>query len=192
VDNAAPTYRNDNLAKAIVWYRDIDGDPNPAVKAPHGAFKSIYELNQVVDLRLGAAPNFGPPAGAPAGYPAGTLYGFQNGYGTLPLPIVGMGTGPSGPDDAHGDDSPLNIGGTPVLDTARGDFEEQFLELNRISNLITTRSDSFTCYILIQGWRDAETPNAQMVVQRRVGYLMDRSRLTPSHSEFIKRAFPND
>ena len=31
------------------------------------------------------------------------------------------------------------------------------LSLTRVSNLITTRSDSFTCYIDVQGWRGAGT-----------------------------------
>jgi hypothetical protein len=41
--------------------------------------------------------------------------------------------------------------------------------------MITTRSDSFTAYIVVQGWRDAETVDAKLEVQRRVGVIIDRS-----------------
>jgi hypothetical protein len=59
--------------------------------------------------------------------------------------------------------------------------------------MITTRSDSFTCYILVQGWRNAETPQAQLGVQRRVGYLMDRSRVTPLTPDAMSiEPFPNN
>ena len=49
------TYRqlNANLAKAIVYYRDVDGNENTNIRQPHGPFRSIYELNRVVDLRPG-------------------------------------------------------------------------------------------------------------------------------------------
>jgi hypothetical protein len=52
--------------------------------------------------------------------------------------------------------------------------------LNRISNLITTRSDSFTVYIVVQGWR-IDPKNAQapeLVVQRRAAFIADRSGAT--------------
>jgi hypothetical protein len=185
IDNrstTAPPFRNDNMAKAIVYFRDVDGDPNPAVVAPHGPFRSIFELNKVMDLRSTAA------AGPPAGYPAGTPYTFQNGFGTIELSTM---AGTTGPDDVYGDHSPLNTVGV-FVDAIRGDYEERFLQMNRISNLITTRSDSFTCYILLQGWRNADTTSAELVVQRRVGYLVDRSRLTPATADgLIKQAFLN-
>jgi len=60
-----------------------------------------------------------------------------------------------------------------------GSFESKFLILNRISNLITTRSDSYTVYVIVQGFRNAGTPNAQLVVQRRAAYIADRSPVTP-------------
>jgi hypothetical protein len=42
--------------------------------------------------------------------------------------------------------------------------------------LITTRSDSFTAYIALQGWRNAGDPNkAEMAVQRRLVVVFDRS-----------------
>jgi len=75
-------------------------------------------------------------------------------------------------------------------DGVRGDFEEQFLQLSRISNLITTRSDSFTCYVLIQGYRDAGTANPKLEVQKRVSYIIDRSKMPYRPVEKI--LVPND
>lgn len=75
------------------------------------------------------------------------------------------------PDDAHGDASPAGIG---QLDNVRYDFEEQYLLMNRVSNLITTRSDTFTVYIVIQGFRQGVfTPE----VQRRAAFIIDRTPL---------------
>jgi hypothetical protein len=50
--------------------------------------------------------------------------------------------------------------------------------LTRISNLITTRSDSFTVYIVVQGWRNAGTATPELVVQRRAAMIIDRSNVT--------------
>jgi hypothetical protein len=85
------------------------------------------------------------------------------------------------------------LAGTRVLDQSRGDFEERNLALTRISNLITTRSDSFTAYILVQGWRDAETANAALVVQRRLGLILDRSGRTAQGDQSREpQRFPNN
>jgi hypothetical protein len=63
----------------------------------------------------------------------------------------------------------------------RYDFQERYLLLNQISNLITTRSDTFTAYVLVQGYRNVGvaglTPT--LVVQRRAAYLLDRNGVTP-------------
>jgi hypothetical protein len=75
-------------------------------------------------------------------------------------------------------------------DGVRGDFEEQFLQPTRISNLITTRSDSFTCYILVQGYRNANTANPKLEVQKRVAYIIDRSKYPYKPVEKI--LVPND
>jgi hypothetical protein len=78
------------------------------------------------------------------------------------------------PGNADGDFSPVG----PTADGTRYDFEEQFLLLNKISNLITTRSDSFTVYVLVQGWKGVGTNNPQLVVQRRAAFIQDRSPVT--------------
>lgn len=72
-----------------------------------------------------------------------------------------------------------------------------FLALNRISNLITTRSDSFTVYVLVQGWRNAGTANPELVVQRRVMFIADRSSVHPipgtsGHTPMHVVTIPND
>jgi hypothetical protein len=189
---------NQEMAKAIEYYRDVNADPavvrTPgAPLRPHGPFRSIEELNQVVDLRPGRPPALNPSPTS-FGYPINTLPGFRNGLFTVPLPS--MRTDEAG--DTLGDFTPADITGvvnanTDNKDGVRGDYEERNLQLTRISNMITTRSDSFTCYILVQGWRNAETPQAQLVVQRRVGYLMDRSRVTPLTPDAMSiEPFPNN
>ena len=93
------------------------------------------------------------------------------------------------PDDADGDFSPFGAG----KDGVSHDFEEQFLLLNKISNLITTRSDSFTVYILVQGWRGAGTNAPKLVVQRRVAFIQDRSAVTETNKRLPAAVnVPND
>ena len=62
----------------------------------------------------------------------------------------------------------------------------------RVSNLVTTRSDSFTVYLVVEGWRDAETASPRLVVQKRVAALVDRCGVTPlNHSVSMVRV-PTD
>lgn len=68
-----------------------------------------------------------------------------------------------------------------ALDGVRKDYEERYLFLNRISNMVTTRSDTFNAYLLVQGWRAAGTPQAELVAQRRVGLIIDRTNLTAAN-----------
>ncbi|MDB5327395.1 MAG: hypothetical protein JWM57_2964 [Phycisphaerales bacterium] len=84
------------------------------------------------------------------------------------------------PATADGDYS-----GTP--DAVRNDFEEQYLLLNRVSNLITTRSDTFTAYVLVQGWRNIGTNKPELVTQRRAAVMLDRSRVIYNGSESMKQ-----
>ena len=169
---------NNALAKAIVYWRDVDGDPHTTGDQPHGPFKNLHELNQVEDLR--PVTHGGP---APVTLPD-RLPGFRNAYKTMD-PV----TNTAEPGDEAGDVSPLGT----ELDGVRHDFEERTLTLNRISNLVTTRSDMFTCYLLVQGWRDAGTANASLVVQRRVAFIVDRSETTPSANPQAKVTYvPNN
>jgi hypothetical protein len=60
---------------------------------------------------------------------------------------------------------------------------QRSLLVDRIGNLVTTRSDSFTCYITIQGWRNAayQGGNPELVLERKDVYVLDRSRMTPAN-----------
>jgi len=149
---------NINLAKAIVQYRDVDnGTPS---HTPHGPFKSIFELNGVPGFRT-------------------TLYSTaSNGFDPNRLtPGYGLSGLDNGPTD--GDLAPLNA--AAPYDQVPGDFEKQFLAFNRVSNLVTVRSDSFTTYVLVQGWRNAGTATPELVVQRRAAFTSDRSVSIPSN-----------
>jgi DNA uptake protein ComE-like DNA-binding protein len=141
-----------NLAQAIVYYRDVDdGSMGGAPMHPHGAFQSVGELNNVPGFR--------------------TSFGQYNGNFVV--------SGPHG-NNIDGDLSPNSA--TLGADQVYGDFENQNLALNRISNLITTRSDSFTAYVIVQGWRNAGTQTPQLVVQRRAAFIIDRSTLTSANN----------
>ena len=159
---------NAELAKAIVYFRDTDSgyrrDTADRALIAHGPFKSLFELNEVVDTRPDALRNLSAFPGP------GSNYGFRNGYGTIDL------NGGADPDVRAGDTSPGVPGET---DRVRGDFEEYFLVLNRISNLVTTRSDSFTCYVYVMGVEHDGTPQAALKVQRRVAFIADRSAIRP-------------
>ena len=139
---------SENLAKRIVYFRDIDdGTGTPTNPHPHGPFKSIMELCLV--------PN------------------FVSGEGTIRLSTIPN----ENPGIDLGDYSPLTQ--DPRGDNVRLDFKEKYLTLTRISNLITLRSDCFTVYLQVQGWQDAGSANAKLMVQRRLAFIVDRSRVTP-------------
>jgi hypothetical protein len=57
------------------------------------------------------------------------------------------------------------------------DWTPQTLMVRRISNLVTLRSDSFTAYIIVQGWRNAGTNVPELVIQKRLAVTIDRSQL---------------
>jgi len=63
-------------------------------------------------------------------------------------------------------------------DIVRGDFMSRFQLMTRVSNLVTTRSDSFVVYVLVQGWRDADTASPTLVCERRLAALVDRTGVT--------------
>lgn len=164
VDNAAPTYHNDEMAQSIVAYRDI-----------YGPFRSIFDLNQV-PLITGGLPS---------------AIGFQSGGPDAATGIahIDLSPAPTVPVDIRqGDFSPIDTtkqfplySTTPPSDGVVDDFEERFLAMTRISNMITTRSDSFTVYLLVQAWRNAGLANAQMVGQKRMAFIADRSQVGPGN-----------
>ena len=74
------------------------------------------------------------------------------------------------------------------------DFEARFLMMNRLSNLVTTRSDTFTCYVLVQGWVGVGVAgaNPELKVQRRRAFIADRTGVTPSVRDVAAQFFYND
>ncbi|MDB5289961.1 MAG: hypothetical protein JWL69_1202, partial [Phycisphaerales bacterium] len=71
------------------------------------------------------------------------------------------------------------------------DYRQRFLLLSRVANVLTTRSDSFTCYILVQGWRGLGTASPQLVVQRRRAFIVDRSGAAAVPPDMAVRPFYN-
>ena len=93
------------------------------------------------------------------------------GVNDFPLPYAGT----IDPNNGDGDLSPYGTGAGDNM----VDFENNFAVFTRISNLITTRSDSFTVYIVVQGWRNVGTTMPELVVQRRAAYFADRATVRP-------------
>jgi hypothetical protein len=149
---------NNQIAASIVYYRDIADLSHSPAGPPHGPFKTLFELNRVPILKN----DFQTYAG----------YTFRD--------VLKQAPGSAQTSDFGNLDGDLTpIGGAG--DGITGDFEGTFLAMNRVSNLLTTHSDSFTAYILVQGWRNAETSSPQLVVQRRAIVIIDRSVVTPQN-----------
>ena len=141
------------LAKGIVRYRDVN---DGSTGNPHGPFKNIFELNAV-------------PA-----YTAATL-GESLDSLAFRLALGDPTANPTTFTAAQG-----LISGDGLV---AADFEKRTLELTRISNLVTTRSDSFTAYVLVQAWQDAASQYPVMLSEQRAVFIIDRSgmsRVNPS------------
>jgi|GEM_PF-3708114 len=156
--NAGPTANtqmiqsNTEIAQAIVRYRNM-----------FGPFHSIFELNRVLDTVAPYNPAFSNAFQNANGSPDANDYAAFQGVLTPNLP------GFLGPNT-----NSMNF----ATDGLITDFNQREAEVMRLSNLVTTRSDSFTVYLQVQGWRGAGTPGAQLVVQRRAAFIMDRSGST--------------
>jgi hypothetical protein len=156
---------NLDVAEYIVYYRDVDDGTG----RPHGPFRSIWDLYQVT-----------APDSTGARYP---LF-----YSLTKAILVARGT--NGPGTGDGNISPYLNSNTLSGNGVHDDFQEQFVMLNRVSNLITTRSDSFTVYLLVQGWRNAGTLNPELVSQQRIGFVVDRSAVTRTQHDPKITVFP--
>ncbi len=148
---------NQEIAKIICAWRDGNG---LGFTVPGGPFTSIYDLNKVTAINSTVA--------APLT--------FQNRFGTITIGTTQL-------DDYDGDLSPYNptstARGLPTVDGVLDGFSPRFVQLNRVSNLITTRSDMYTVYVLVQGWRNVGTATPELVVQRRAAIMVDRTPATP-------------
>ncbi len=156
---------NELLANMIVRWRD--GDPATGAP-PRGPFNSIYDLNRVFD-------------------PANVAVRFQNGANTITPDPDTVPTSTFQPNAAQGDLSPRD-----GSDEVTNDFEARYLMMNRISNMVSTRSDSYTVYIVVQGWRGVGTPNPTLAVQRRAAYIADRSQITATNRDFTPVIVPTN
>ncbi|HEV7301521.1 MAG TPA: helix-hairpin-helix domain-containing protein [Tepidisphaeraceae bacterium] len=145
---------NRNIAQSIVDYRQSHG---------YTPFRSLYDLARV------------PYTGVPLA-PVGTTLGEMWAFSRTP-PAVSVET-----TDA------LPVDGDITADVALGDgavdtYKERLLTLVKVSNLITTRSDSYTVYGLVQGWENAGTATPVMVRQLRTAFTADRSAVTGLNRE---------
>jgi hypothetical protein len=140
-----------------------------AYRMANGPFTSIFDLNQVP--------------------------GFQTAEGTISVTAPTSALGLLSPADlGFGTASPNSI--APLQ--GEEDYQGDCLELTRISNLITTRSDTFTVYVELQGWQNAGSTNAslppQPMITRRYAFIVDRSAINGDpNSRFLKTVtVPND
>ena len=155
---------NEQIARLITQYRD--GNYNVV----GGNVSSTDHLNFI------SAPSGTVKTGG-ASFVMGRAEPFKSLYDLYRVPgllaaqnqLLALGN----PNASLGDYTPA-----AGVDNVRFDFEEQTLLLNRVSNLITTRSDTFTIYVLVQGWRNAGTQSPSLVVQRRATLVVDRSAMT--------------
>jgi hypothetical protein len=171
---------NTELATAIVTWRDQTGtDVSPQVNGsyPYALFKGPFTsmtdllnvptvssyLSAINDVKTSPEPN--------------DVGGHFLSYVATPPP---SGTSPF--------QAVTNTGAGTVLltDGVRNDVEERFDLLSRLSNQISVKSDVYTVYIVIQGWRNAGSTSSshppQMVTQKRAAFIIDRTGVTPTSS----------
>ncbi len=151
----------------------------------HGPFKSILDLNKVVDVdgtptvAFQYATNIGATG---TGGPTISFSPSNQGLMTV-ANVPDARQGILTPDDGYTEATGTQPYAYPLFSTKAAvssnygpnsgvydDFQAKFLAFNRISNLITTSSDSYTCYVLVQGWQ-----NGQVVSQRRSAFVIDRA-----------------
>jgi hypothetical protein len=159
-----PTTDNQNIARAIVNFRNT-----------YGPFKTLFDLNKV-PLLTGLPANPSPQVPYNPGYVYPVASGatsLQNYYGNPANTTYSL---------AAGNISPLNpVPSGATTDGVTNDFEARFGMITRVSNLLTTRSDTYTVYVLVQGWSGVGTATPNLVVQRRAAFIADRSQMTPNN-----------
>jgi len=153
---------NCRIAQEIIYYRDYDDGQKRAGGQPrgHGPFRNLFELN-VVPVRLNGLSI--RPDGMPVKPGNDQIVFFRN--------LLGY-WGDHEFDVAQG-----NLAALAGKSGVKGDFAAKFLMMTRVSNLLTTRSDSFTVYLIVQGWKEAETDHPRLVAQKRSAFIVDRAML---------------
>jgi hypothetical protein len=70
--------------------------------------------------------------------------------------------------------------------TQFNDFELKYLRYNRVSNLISTRSDVYAVYVVVQAWtwngNISQATDTRLVGERRRAFIVDRSGITANNS----------
>ncbi|HWE02700.1 MAG TPA: helix-hairpin-helix domain-containing protein [Tepidisphaeraceae bacterium] len=154
---------NQNIARNIVAYRNT-----------YGPFKTLFDLNKVPGLGNSIL-------GVNASVTLQSLYADPATIDFTP---------------PFGDLSPFAHPGAPAApsstDNVTNDFETRFGTIIRLSNILTTRSDTFTAYILVQGWSGVGTPTPTLVVQRRAAMILDRSALTATNQNLNITVVPTN
>jgi hypothetical protein len=158
---------NRQLAQEIITYRSTVGP-----------FKTLFDLNKVPGFKTAFVSEMLP--------------------GTPVVPPAQAQFEASDPDDAQGDYSPYNFRdpdntiNPPDLDGVKDDFEREYLMVNRVSNLLTVRSDTYTVYVEVQGWRDVGSDSPSLAVQRRQAFIVDRNPLSQNNRVLTSVNIPND
>jgi hypothetical protein len=152
-----PMPKNEVLAQAIISWRQ--GITTPPV-GTSGPITNLFDLNQITYKDVNGNYEYVFASGD----------GDANGGAApiAPTTPAFSGNGTAG----EGDLTP----GSAITNQ----FDESNLQITRLSNLITTRSDTFTVYIVVEGWQNAGSSQAKLVVTRRMAYIVDRNGLTPT------------
>ena len=182
---------NDGILKAAPLAAGAGGTINPATDGPAVAL-AAEALTAAVELEY---PEGNPPVSDPT--PEGTARGP---YLLVDEPILGLtdlagefGGGAAANRRDSGDFTGLLPTATGTLadadyyDPVGASFEDATVDLARVSNLLTTRSDSYTVYVVVQAWdnfggvdHDGDgDANPRMVRQKRVAFEVDRSGVYP-------------
>jgi hypothetical protein len=150
------------VAQNIVTYRNANGP-----------FMSIYDLNEVTGFQNAN----GKITIGTANVPATTATTFTPGVDNTLTSNNGLMTPP---DPAFPSVTPT------ASNQLTEDFQSDNAVLSRISNMITTRSDTFTVYIVVEGWQNAILPGQtytpgsplpQLKVVRHYAFIADRSAI---------------
>lgn len=185
---------SEGILKTLPFVVDASGNVLPGT----GAGSNSNDASRLYAERFDAA------TGAPRGpyiadTTAGTVYPFTS---LFQLPMIEDPTGgdTSFNDPILTDDQPaagdisgrIDPDGSVLDDTANfydavEGYEEETLQATRLSNLVTTRSDSYTVYIVVQAWEvpgDTADGNhagglPELIRQERSAFTVDRSGVSP-------------